>query len=79
MSFVNQQSQTESKKYFYKYEPQPEITAYEVAQLIPLLLEAARDATLTVYNVKNRILPAQMNTQIESLDPSLQQHFKKSE
>jgi hypothetical protein len=57
----------------YIFDPQEDITAYEIAQLLPVFVYAWRNA-LNVNEIKGRVIPF---TDIEGLSESLRRHFHK--
>ncbi|MEG3838849.1 hypothetical protein [Microcoleus sp. herbarium14] len=62
--------------YKYLFEPKEDITAYEMAQLLPLLIEAwtQRDHP---YAASQKKIPSGLNRQIESLPTQrLRDNFK---
>lgn len=63
-------------KYKYFFEPKEDITAYEMAQLLPLLIEAwtQRDHP---YAVTQKKIPSGLNSKIENLPTQrLRDNFK---
>ncbi len=58
----------------YTFKPEENITAYELAQLLPFLL-AAWTNPIDVYSVKRGELPS--GTNLEQLPESLHRHFQK--
>lgn len=59
----------------YIFEPQEDITAYEVAELFPLLTAAwvnKKDA----YQLQGVEVPSWMNSKVENLPDSLRRHFR---
>ena len=75
MSFKQISYNFEPEQQQYFFEPQEDISAYELAQLLPVLRAAWRD--LDVYQVMNsRPIPSWMKAKIDGLPENLRRHFK---
>jgi len=61
----------------YTFQPKDDITAYEIAQLLPVLIAAWRDAP-DGYAISRKEIPSSWAANVESLSESLQRHFIKS-
>jgi len=59
----------------YRFEPQEDITAYEVAQLLPILLASCRDAK-NMYQLINKEVSDLLTDNVESLPEHLRRHFR---
>lgn len=62
----------------YVFEPDAEITAYELAKLLPILTAATKDPSCDIYQLQVKqqiILPSHFTRQIEELDEPLRRHF----
>lgn len=75
MSFNREKPPTEEAEEKYAFDPQEDITAYELAQLLPLLTVAWKD--LSVYPIIGaKLIPPNRNHYIEELPDNLRRHFR---
>lgn len=58
----------------YKFEPQEDITTYELAQIVPILLASSRDAK-DMYQLLNKEISEHLTDRVESLPERLRRHF----
>ena len=59
----------------YVFEPQADISAYELAQLLPFLIVVWRK-TDVYATMNNSLLPPGMKQKINKLPPELSRHFR---
>lgn len=76
MSFTRETYSSQPTQPLYTFKPKENITAYELAQLLPFLSAAWRNA-IDVYKVQQGELP--LGTNPEQLPESLRRHFQKIE
>lgn len=67
-------SNSQPEPQVYIFEPQEDITAYEIAQLLPVLVAAWKNAP-DVYAIKRGEMPSPSAIDIERLSESLRRHF----
>jgi hypothetical protein len=73
MSF-SRTSYSQPEPQLYIFEPQEDITAYEIAQLLPVLVAAWKNAP-DVYAIKRGVIPSPSAIDIEGLSEPLRRHF----
>lgn len=59
----------------FVYQPEEDITTYELAVILPILIEAWQTPG-AVYELQNRRIPHALNPKIEGLEERFQRHFK---
>jgi hypothetical protein len=75
---LNREKST-SEPDLYRFEPQEDITAYEIAQLLPVLVKVWKNApTLNDIEIKRGVIPPTSEKDIEGLSESLRRHFHKT-
>lgn len=75
MNFIPHDSSSSSQTY-YVFEPEANITAYEIAKLLPILTAARKNSNEDVYKMAQSIkIPSELKPQIEKLDENFRRHF----
>lgn len=77
MSFIQHDDDiSSSNKYFYVFESDENITAQELAKLLPLLIVALKDQNGNVSQfVCSKEIPSALNHVIEALPSDLRKYF----
>lgn len=79
MPSVNYEQFSSGPNSCYVFEPQDDITAYEIAQLLPILTASRKNSTDTAYEMARGIrIPSdsELVRELENLDKNLFRHFK---
>ena len=68
-----------SQPKYYKFDPKKDITAYEIAQLLPFLIAEWKDANGPTVIISQKKVSAELIAQISELNPDLTHHFSESQ
>ncbi len=76
MNFNRETYGSQPEQQLYIFEPQNDITAYEIAQLLPVIIAAAGKKPDIYQVAQNREIPIDLNGIVEKLPQELHRHFK---